>query len=340
MTSRMQREVQEIPAAAERLLSRGGAAVAAAARALAEADPPYLATVARGSSDHVATYLKYCSEILLGLPVASLGPSVASVYRAPLRLAGSGCVAVSQSGRSPDIVEMVRAAGQGRALTIALTNAPDSPLAAASAHVLDILAGPETSVAATKTFVNSAIAGLWLLALWRDDGELLAALRALPEALSRAVACDWAELRAALAGHRSLYTLGRGPAFAISNEAALKFKETCQVHAESYSSAELMHGPVSIVGEGFPVLGLAAADAAEPLLVDVAERLAEQGAAVFVTSARARKAERLEHVRTGHPLTDPIALIASFYANVEKLARARGLDPDNPRHLRKVTETL
>ncbi|MDJ0824410.1 MAG: SIS domain-containing protein [Rhodobacter sp.] len=338
--SQMRHEVLEIPDATERLLTDGAPAIRAAAAALRSLDPPFLTTVARGSSDHVATYLKYVAELLLGVPVASVGPSVASIYRAPLRLGGSGCLAISQSGQSPDIVELARSATAGGAVTLALTNHPGSPMAQASTHCLDIQAGPELSVAATKTFVNSAIAGLMLLAEWRQDAELLAAIHALPEALARATQIDWPEFRNAVSGWSSLFTLGRGPGFAISNEAALKFKETCRIHAESYSSAEVLHGPVSIVDQGFPVLGLAAGDAAEEVLVAVADGLAAQGAAAFVTSGRAATAARLPCIRTAHPLTDPIALITSFYAMVERLAVARGIDPDAPRHLKKVTETV
>jgi glutamine---fructose-6-phosphate transaminase (isomerizing) len=184
------------------------------------------------------------------------------------------------------------------------------------------------------------VAGLLLLAHWKGDTALLAGLSTLPEALSRAVAIDWSAMRQGLSGKSSLYTLGRGPSWAMSNEAALKFKEVCQIHAESYSSAEVMHGPVSIVGEGFPVIAFAAADAAEGAVAEAADLIAATGAQVYATTDRVRAATPLAHVRAGHPLLDPICLIASFYANVERLAIERGIDPDTPRHLRKVTETL
>lgn len=337
--TRMRREILEIPEAAARLLDRGGDAVARAGAALHYADPALLVTVARGSSDHVATFLKYATELLAGRPVASLGPSVASVYGRSLRLDGAGCVAISQSGQSPDIVAMARMAREAEALGIAITNDPASPLAAECAHPLDIHAGPELSVAATKTFVNSAICALWLLAEWVGDDDLRAALRGLPPLLEKAVALDWEAPREATAANGSLYCLGRGPAYALACEAALKFKETCQLHAEAYSSAEVLHGPVSIVERGFPVIALCAADAAEGPLVEVADAMAGKGAQVFVTSESAQSAQALPVIRTGHPLTDPIALIASFYAMVERVAVARGIDPDAPRHLRKVTET-
>jgi glucosamine--fructose-6-phosphate aminotransferase (isomerizing) len=311
-----------------------------AGQAIRARDPHFLVTVARGSSDHAATFMKYAVELTSGLAVASVGPSIASVYGRKLRLSGSACLAVSQSGKSPDIVAMAQGAREGGALTVALTNTADSPLAAASDHAIDIMAGPERSVAATKTFVNSAVAGLALMAHAAADAALLEALRKLPEDLEKAVACDWMALAPALEGDRSLFVLGRGPALAIAAEAALKFKETCVMHAEAYSGAEVMHGPLALVEPGFPVLALAARDAAEPSLAETADGLAARGADVFVSSGLARTAKALPHVATGHPLTDALALIVPFYGFVEAFARHRGLDPDQPRNLRKVTETV
>jgi glutamine---fructose-6-phosphate transaminase (isomerizing) len=162
--SHMAREVAEIPEAARRFLTLSAGATARAAEAVRKADPALVVTVARGSSDHAATYLKYAVELQAGIPVASVGPSVASIYRRPLRLGRAVCVGISQSGQSPDIVEMMRAAAAGGALTVAVTNHAESPLAKASAHCLALQSGPEQSVAATKTFVASVLAGLALLA--------------------------------------------------------------------------------------------------------------------------------------------------------------------------------
>ena len=338
--SRMRQEIDEIPAAVERLLTKGEDSIRNASSVIRDLDPAFVITVARGSSDHVCTYLKYVSELLLGIPFASVGPSVASLYRAPLRLKNSLCLSVSQSGKSPDIVDMARSALRDGALTLAVTNDPAAPLAKASAHVLDLRAGPELSVAATKTFLTSAVAGLLLLAEWRGDKDLIEAIHDLPAKLDQAARIDWPEMRTMIWAETSLYTLGRGPAWAMANEAALKFKEVCQIHAESYSSAEVMHGPVSIVDHGFPVLVFAAADAAEDALIDIADGLANKGARVFVTSEKPMAATAIEPVRTKHPLTDPLPLIVSFYAMVEALAMARQIDPDQPRHLMKVTETI
>ena len=336
----MAREVAEIPEAAARFLDRSRIAVVAAAAALRRQNPGLMATVARGSSDHAATYLKYAIELEAGIPVASVGPSIASIYRRPLRLAGAACIGISQSGRSPDIVEMMRSAGEGGALSSAITNHADSPMAQASAHCLPLQAGEERSVAATKTFVTSVLAGLSLLAEWREDDALRAAVAGLPAALEQAVALDWEPLSARLSRAPSAFVLGRGPGFAVANEAALKFKETCGIHAESYSAAEVLHGPAAIVQANFPVLALGVEDAALPQLCATAERLAAQGADVFVTGADVAGATRLPSVPGLHPIVAPLVMIAAFYAFVEGLARRRGFDPDTPPHLRKVTETV
>lgn len=336
----MWREIREIPGAAAHLLRDGEKTLAAAGTALAAHDPCLLATVARGSSDHAASFLKYATELTAGVPVASLGPSIASIYGARLRLAGAAAIAISQSGKSPDIVAMAEMARAAGALTIAVTNTAGAPIGSHCDHTVDILAGEERSVAATKTFVNSALAGLSILAHWTGSDELSAALRSLPSHLEKAVGCDWTPLAVALLRNESLYILGRGPGMAIAQEAALKFKETSGVHAEAYSAAEVMHGPMALVKPGFPVLALVVRDKSEPSMLQAIESLAARGATVFATSEKAGREAALPTAPTGHPLTDPLALIASFYGFIEAFARARGLDPDQPPNLRKVTETL
>ena len=339
MQTNMRKEINEIPEAAARLLAGSADAIEAAGRALRERDPQFFVTVARGSSDHAALFLKYAIELTAGRPVASLGPSLASIYGAKLKLGGGAAIAISQSGKSPDIVAMAEGATKGGAISIALTNTLPSPLADACTHSLDLSAGPEISVAATKSYVNSIVAGLAVLAEWTGDADLDRAVKNLPEQFAKAVALDWSELAGDLKDAQSLYVLGRGPGLAIASEAALKFKETCRVHAEAYSAAEVVHGPMALVGPGFPVLALAARDASQASVVGAADGLSGKGASVFVTSDAAREASALPFVATGHPLTDPLPLIVSFYAFAEAFARHRGLDPDKPPHLNKVTET-
>lgn len=336
----MRQEIEEIPQAVSRLLSEGRADFAAAGAALRERDPAAIVTIARGSSDHASAFLKYAIELQAGVPVASVGPSIVSIYGRELKLGRTAAISISQSGKSPDIVAMTESARRSGALTFALTNTAGSPLATAAVRTVALRAGEEKSVAATKTFVASIVAGLGILGNWLNDKALLAALESLPELLEQAVRVEWSPLLGALDGHNSLYVLGRGPALAIAAEAALKFKETCGMHAEAYSAAEVLHGPARIVERGFPVLALATADAAAASVAEVADRLAGQGARSFITATSASHAEPLPFAASGHPLTDALALIVTFYGFVETLSRHRGFNPDQPPHLKKVTETI
>ncbi|HEX4298676.1 MAG TPA: SIS domain-containing protein, partial [Devosia sp.] len=239
----MRHEIEQIPEATRRLLDRSSDRLEAAGAALGKLQPVMIATIARGSSDHAAAYLKYAIELVAGVPVASIGPSVMSIYGRELHLEGCGVLSISQSGKSPDIVAMAQSARRNGGLGIALTNTPDSPLAAAADIAVDLAAGVEQSVAATKSFVSSVVAGLAILAHWTGDAPLRASLAELPDAFARAIDCDWTPVLTAIEGRGSLYVLGRGPALAIAEEAALKFKETCGIHAEAYSAAEVLHGP-------------------------------------------------------------------------------------------------
>ena len=339
ISTRMGMEIQEIPEVVERLLSQSGSNAEQVAMALREKNPDFLVTVARGSSDHAAAFFKYACELMLGLPVASLGPSTASIYGKSLRLNNAACISVSQSGQSPDIVTAADEATRSGALSIAITNEIDSPLASHCQHKLALCAGCERSVPATKTFIASLFMSLLLLAYWKGDEGLVRRLKELPALLADAVILNWPELRAVIRRSPSLFVLGRGPCWSISNEAALKLKETCRIHAESYSAAEVLHGPVQIVEAGFPVIALIAQDAAEIPMLETCMLLQERGARLFGTSDSFDPAMRLDAVRTGHPLIDPITVIASFYSCAEKLSLETGNDPDHPKNLTKITET-
>jgi len=335
----MRQEIDEIPDAASRLLSSASDDLQAAGKALRAFDPAFLITIARGSSDHAAHFLKYAIEQQAGRAVASIGPSLASIYGKSLKLDKAAAISVSQSGKSPDIVALAQSAAAAGALTISLTNTRPSPLSDACAHAIDINAGPELAVAATKSFFNSVLAGLAVLAEWTVDSDLQRSIRQLPEKLHQAITLDWKDLAAELGDADSLYMLGRGPSLAIASEAALKFKETSEMHAEAYSSAEVLHGPVALVDRRFPVVTFAARDAALMSVLTTADSLAEKGALAFVTADGASHARRLPFVETGHPLTDSLALIVPFYGFVEAWSRSRGFNPDAPVALKKVTET-
>ncbi len=339
MPTHMRQEIDEIPDAASRLLSSASDDLQAAGKALRAFDPAFLITIARGSSDHAAHFLKYAIEQQAGRAVASIGPSLASIYGKSLKLDKAAAISVSQSGKSPDIVALAQSAAAAGALTLSLTNTRPSPLSDACAHAIDINAGPELAVAATKSFFNSVLAGLAVLAEWTVDADLQRSIRQLPEKLHQAITLDWKDLAAELGDADSLYMLGRGPSLAIASEAALKFKETSEMHAEAYSSAEVLHGPVALIDRRFPVVTFAARDAALMSVLTTADSLAEKGALAFVTADGASHARRLPFVETGHPLTDSLALIVPFYGFVEAWSRSRGFNPDAPVALKKVTET-
>lgn len=337
--SLMHAEALEAPAAAARLLAAEGAHLAALGAALRAQPPDALLTVARGSSDHAAHYLAYLVMARLGRIVASLPMSVVTLYQSSLRCQGLAAFALSQSGQSPDLVAPLRYLREHGARTLAFVNDAASPLAAAAEHVVPLHAGPEHSVAATKSCLAQLVAAAALVAAWQQDAALAAAVQALPAALQRAAAADWGAGVEALAGAGQLYVIGRGTGLPAAMEAALKFKEVCGIHAEAFSGAEVRHGPMALVDDGFPLLVLAPPGPAQPGLLALADDLRGRGAHVLLAAPPGTPGARLPLVATESADLDPIAALQSLYPMVEALARARGLDPDRPRHLSKVTLT-
>lgn len=316
--------------------ARNHAVVSALAASLRADPPPFVVTCARGSSDHAATYAKYLFETQLGVVTASASPSVGSVYESPLQLRGALYVVISQSGKSPDLLRNAEAAKAAGARVVALVNVEDSPLAQLADTVIALGAGPEKSVAATKSYLASLAAILQLGAHWKNDAALLAALDTLPQALRAAWEADWRPLTEGLVEAHNLFVLGRGLGLAAAQEAALKFKETCGLHAEAYSSAEVKHGPMALVGPGFPVLAFAQPDETGAGTRSLAEEFRGRGAQVWLASADGD----LPLVAAPHPVCAPLLTIQSFYRAINALALRRGYNPDLPPHLNKVTETV
>ncbi len=338
-TSRMEMEARQSVAVAERQL-REHAAVAEVARAIRNIDPQLAITCARGSSDHAATYAKFLVETEMGIPAASHSPSISSIYGTRWRnLDRAVFLAISQSGRSPDLIASSQAARAAGALVVALVNESSSPLADASCISLPILAGPEESVAATKSYIGTLLAMARLLAEWSGSGSLRKALEFSPDMLNRAWDLDWGAAVDALGGARNMFVIGRGSTFGIAQEAALKLKETCGIHAEAFSAAEVRHGPMAIIREGFPVLILVPADAARESVTPLAAEMVGRGACVLLAGASVEGAINLPTLADLHPAIAPVALIMSFYKMAAALSIARGTDPDAPPYLRKVTET-
>ncbi|MDA9411017.1 SIS domain-containing protein [Bradyrhizobium sp. CCBAU 45384] len=341
MTTQMLQEIGEAGEAAARQLGENAERLAEVVARLRALDPPLVVTIGRGSSDCCALYLKYLLEILSGVPCASIGPSIATLYRTPMRLKGCVSVAISQSGRSPDIVEMQRAARSGGALALALVNDVASPLAQEAEFLLPLCAGAERSVAATKSMVAGLVAGASLVAAWREDRQLADALAGLPDVLRSQTTPPPATMLESLADARSAFVLGRGATLAIAAEAALKLKETCAIHAEAYSAAEVLHGPAELVTSGFPVIAFLPSDPAREGMLPALTALADAGATVIAIEAGGDdEPNRLATARVGAPLLEPIVMIHRFYRLAEALALRLGRDPDRPRNLRKVTETV
>ena len=337
--TRMFREAAEAPQAIARQLAANAPLLQGLAERLRRDPPRTVITLARGSSDNAATFARYLIETRLGVLTSSAAPSVSSVYDAKPDMQDVLCLAISQSGRSPDLLAGVQAAAQAGAYVVALVNADNSPLSAQAHMTVPLAAGPELSVAATKSFLASLSAVVQLVALWADDAELQQALATLPAQLQQAWEQDWSDAEARLAPARDLYVLGRGLGLAIAQEAALKFKETCALHAEAFSAAEVRHGPMALVGAGFPILAFAQDDETRPGVEEVAALCAAQGAQVMQAGGVASAGVRGLPVAAGHPILEPLAMAQSFYRMACGLAVARGLDPDAPPHLRKVTET-
>jgi len=332
-------EAAEAPSVVRAQLVANGARLRELGLRLRAHPPRAVVTCARGSSDHAATYARYLIEAHTQVLTSSAAPSVSSIYDANTDMRGVLFIAISQSGKSPDLLTATESARAGGALCVALCNTPDSPLMKLVEVPVPLHAGSERSVAATKSYIASLSCIVQLLANWRDDPGLTAALHQLPDQLLRAWSCDWRPAVETLRDAVNLFVVARGFGLGVAQEAALKLKETCGLHAEAFSSAEVKHGPMALVRAGFPLLMFAQADDTRAGLEELAAEFAARGARVLLTGATARGTTPLPSV-SAHAVIEPILQIQSFYRMANALAIARGLDPDRPPHLHKVTETV
>ena len=296
-------------------------------------------TIARGSSDHAANYCAYLIMARMGRVVASLPMSLITLNKAPIVTRDTLAISISQSGQSPDVVDPIRYFRQGGATTVALVNDTTSPLAEAAEWAMPLHAGKEQSVAATKSFITSLVAGARLVAQWQNDPELLAGLSALPDALRSATQVDWSAALDVLAPARNIMVVGRGISFPIALESALKFKETSALQAEAFSGAEIKHGPMALIEDGYPLLIFATRGPTQASVLQLASEMRTRGAKVIL-AAPSDVAERdLTLPTAATPDLDPIVAVQAFYIMAAHLSKARGMDPDRPRHLSKVTKT-
>lgn len=332
----MAQEAGEAATAVATMLAANREAFAAIGQRLRAAPPVAVVTCARGSSDHAATYAKYLIETMTGTPTASAALSIASLYDAPAVAGNRLCLAISQSGKSPDLLAAVQQQRDAGAFVVALVNAESSPLADLADVIIPLSAGVERSVAATKSYIASLAAIAALVAAWTEDAALETALTALPAQLMQAFALDWSPAVGAFQGATNLFVLGRGYGLGVAQEAALKFKETSGLHAESFSAAEVRHGPMAIVGAAFHVLAFGGTDRAAAGVRTVADEFRARNATVLLADPVGGDLPAI----AAHPAIEPILMIQSFYRMASALALARGHNPDSPPHLNKVTETL
>ena len=310
------------------------------AQELNQKNPYSLVTIARGSSDHAAQYLNFLASIKMGKLTTSLSLSALTLYQAELDVSRSAGFAISQSGQSPDIILPIKYMREKNAPTIAMVNDPHSPLAKEAQYVLPLMAGKEISVAATKSFIASLSASASLIAHWKNNPEMLRSLCHLPDDLKNAQGISWEKIIPILQDAKRIMVVGRGTGLSLALEAALKFKETCKIQAEAFSEAEIKHGPQALIENGYPLIIFATRGPALLSLLDLASDMRAKGANVIL-AAPSFVTERDVEIHSAHcEELDIITAIQSFYLMIEELSRARGLNPDRPKNLSKVTLSI
>lgn len=344
----MTAEILEQPAVFARILGHGQPAIDALAALLVERPPRFVLLAGRGTSDHAADYAKYLIEVRLGIPCGLVSPSTVTAYESTMSMDGVLYLAVSQSGTSPDLVASLAAAGSAGAVTVAVTNSPDSALASAAQHHLDVLAGPELAVAATKSYTAELLTLLLLVESWgagaarRTSPSSWDALLAAAETVARDEQTP-RELAERLVDRPRLIVTARGYSLPTAAEAALKIMETTYISAHAYSGADLMHGPVAMVDVDFPVIAIVPKGATARSMLEVVDRLAARSAEVHVLTDLPGRLDGVHQVALPagldeelHPLVDVILLQRLAL----EMALAAGHDPDGPRGLLKATHTL
>ncbi|GGD52777.1 glucosamine-6-phosphate deaminase NagB-II [Lacimicrobium alkaliphilum] len=330
-TSLMAQEATQTPQRIQTQLEQNRQACLELGEKIRGFNPAFVLMVGRGSSDHAGVFAKYLIEVETGTVVTASAPSVASVYGKSLNLSQALVIVISQSGRSPDILAQAESAKKAGALVVALVNDISSPLAEMVDMVLPLNAGEEKAVAATKSYLCTLSALLQMVAYWKQDDTLIEALESLPQKLQQSIDSPVQLDVSFVSELRHCVVLGRGFGYAIGREIALKLKEVCSVHAEAFSSAEFLHGPVTLVEKKLAVIDLTIEDES---FNSHREQIIEVG----------RRGAKLCHmaqpVKDIHPRLAPLTLLQRFYLDVEKVAQEMGYNPDAPAGLNKVTQTL
>lgn len=294
-------------------------------------DPEFVYIIGRGTSDHAGVFGKYLIETEMGLPVASAAPSVNSVYGKSLRLKRALVFVISQSGRSPDIIAQTEMAKREGALCVALVNDETSPLKDIADVFIPLCAGPEIAVAATKSYMATLSALLSIVAIYTKNSALISALIELPASLIAIIESPPILSAKQLAPLDRCVVLGRAFGYAISREIALKMKEVCGIQAEAFSSAEFLHGPISLLNRDVAIVNVHISDASSDHHMAQIAEVERRGASVYPL---------LYTSNDIHPLIAPLLIMQRFYLDIEMAARELGMNPDSPTGLKKITETV
>jgi glucosamine--fructose-6-phosphate aminotransferase (isomerizing) len=336
VSSAMATEIRESPDVASRI-SANRRAIADVAKRLDVGSVPIAVLCGRGSSGHVGVFLRYLIETRLHVPVSASAPSVITAFRKTLALRNALFIVISQSGRSPDLVAATQSARESGARTVAIVNAVNSPVADAAEFLIPIEAGPEHSVAATKTVIGSMAAGAALIAELTGDTALGSALDRLPERLHQALELDWSAIATDLAGANAVFVASRGLGLGSARELALKLAEILRLPALGFSAAELMHGPRAALSSKTPVIMMRLMDETAVTIDQLASDLRESRIAAHLCGG---PRGTLPWLADDDPATDAITMLIPGYRMIEQTAHAWGFDPDRPPQLSKITETF
>ncbi|HEX2945626.1 MAG TPA: SIS domain-containing protein [Clostridia bacterium] len=341
----MWEEILEGPNTIKRCMENNRRQLGRIVESIRESGADKIMIAARGTSDHAAVYAKYIMETTLGIPVSLAAPSVFTMYHCRLKLDKTLVIGISQSGKAADVLEVIRSANASGALTVSITNFSDSPLATETRYHLDCSAGLEKSVAATKTFLAQITLLAALTAEWSGNAEMLGKLQSIPDKIEKLIS-DSGEIAEKVQRYRYMeecFVLARGVNYAIALESALKIQETCYVRAKAYATSDFYHGPYAMIENGMPVFVFAPSG---PSLGDVKEmigRLKESGAELIVISdveeLKAQGDCSFSVPGIGDDVFSPFYNVAIAQMFACRLALAKGLNPDSPRSLSKVTIT-
>jgi glucosamine--fructose-6-phosphate aminotransferase (isomerizing) len=327
----MEKEAAQTPHVIKKQLIANQPLVEKIGQKLRDIAPKMVMIIGRGSSDHAGVFGKYLIEIEAGIPVSSAAPSVASIYGKSIKLQDALVIVISQSGRSPDIIAQAKMAKKSGAYCIALVNDEESPLQDIVDDFVPLKAGDEISVAATKSYLATLSALVHIVANWTQNQSLINALNELPQALNTMIDSPAQLTPPAFAKVSNMVVLARGLGFSISKEMALKLKEVCAIHAEAFSSAEFLHGPVTLVEQGLVILNCAVDDETATSHQQQIDEVTQRGAEIINLN---------QNNIVIHPRLAPFLILQRFYLDVAKVALSRGFNPDEPKGLKKVTRTL